>query len=190
MKTTRLVQKTIKAILMIGQIFLVFVLESCKEGTPTSTTTEAIITTHQGHNLLYDLDGDGKNDYKFSYSFWTTATIPPSTGSGIVVECLDSNQVQNSPITNTKPIKDSVQISDTCGWKLYSGSLASSSNDSPWSGAFVGIAPQNLGVRLNRKGLYYYGWIKLSVTNDGNLTIVNHACQTKSNTPILAGIHP
>ncbi len=146
-----------------------------------------ILTARPLQDLLFDLNADNRMDYLFHYTGWTTRTIPPSYGFVIYVESLDSNQVQNSQLLGTLALIDGTPISDTSGWNRSSGTLAWSSNGSPWSGTFVTSSPRNLGLRLAQHGVYYYGWVKLCIADDGTLSIFDYAVKGTGNSPIPAG---
>ena len=179
-------------VLLESLLFLLFI-ESCKNDAPTEANNNSTFagTSVSLQDKSLDLDGDGKIDYLFEYYGAETATIPPSRWEGVYVYCLDSNQVQNSLVTGTTPLRDSVLISDSSGWNSYSESLGGAGNNiSFWSGSFVGSDPENLGIRLSRQGLYYYGWVKLSIAKNGSLSIVDSAYNITANKPILAGVHP
>jgi hypothetical protein len=183
--------KNSEMLVFLGSILLLLSLESCNRETPTEQKDNSLSGTVSLHDQYLDLDGNGKIDYRFAYYAWTTNSYPnPDHGMGVEVDCIDSNQVQNSPLTGTQPMKDSVLISDTSGWNRYSEGLAGSSNFTYWSGPFVKDTSQNLGLRLYRQGLYYYGWVKLSITHDGKLWFLDSAYSSIANKPILAGVHP
>jgi hypothetical protein len=186
-------RKITKILLLTASFLCLLPSVSCEKNSPTQSAlpeSYPLFTTHPWHNLLFDADSDGTNDYSFSYTGWVSATIPPSRWDGLVVECLDSNQVQNSPTTDTTPIENGVQISDTTGWNYYSSALAGSRDAVTWSGPFVRSIPQNLGIRLRQGASFCYGWVKLSVASDGTLKIFDYACRRSANAPILAGVHP
>jgi hypothetical protein len=179
--------------LAITSLFSLLLIASCKQASQTGpesvTTTKPILTTTPLHNLNFDLDGDAKSDYLFEFTGWYTATIPPSYAWVLFVNALDSNQVQNSSLRGTLPIGEYVPISDTSGWNHYSQGLAASVNGSPWTGRFVKTTAQILGFRLSRQGSYYYGWVTLSIEDDGSLSIFDFAISKSADTPIRAGIH-
>ena len=84
---------------------------------------------------------------------------------------------------------DGTLINSSSGWNSHSGSLGSSSSFGNWVGDFVGTEAHNIGLRLNRDGLYYYGWVKIIIEDDGKLEIISYAYKLTANKPIIAGVH-
>ena len=185
--------KIVTVLLLIPIFFCAFFVLSCHKESPTDTRMLApypLFTAHFGKYLYLDVDSDSMNDYLFSYNFGTTNSIPPTTWDYLYIGGLDSNQVQYSRATGTTPMEDGLQICDTSGWRNSSAALAVSYDDSTWSGSFVRITPRYLAVRISHNGLFHYGWIKLAISTNGDLSIFDYACQKPPGIPILAGVHP
>jgi hypothetical protein len=187
--------------LFISSLIVILFHQACKKQPPIAPNAIAsdtyyskssdTISTYQDYG--FDLDGDGKVDYMFKYYYSTTTTIPPHDGAAIGVECADSNQIQYSSANReTKPILDSTMICDSTGWYWHSGVLGTAADQSMihWVGNFVGTEPRNIGLRLNREGLHYYGWVKVLIADDGKLQIASYAYKLSANKPIMAGVHP
>ena len=188
---------------LLTVFFLILFIQTCKKDSPTELNTDnsdtyyskSSDTTSTYENYYFDIDKDGKTDYIFHHSYMITQTIPPASIESIYIKCLDSNQVNySSAKRETRPILDSIMIDDSIGWNIHSGVLGESSttytNNANWLGYFVGIEPHNIGLRLNRQGSYYYGWVKALIMDDGKLKILNYAYKLTANRSIMAGIHP
>ncbi len=194
--------RTARITLLLSSILILMLCDqTCKNGSPTGLRSippdtyysKSSDSTSTYEDYYFDLDRDGKTDYMFKHSYWTTNTIPAGGGAAIYVACADSNQIQySSADRTTRPISDSIMICDSTGWNSHSGALAT--NGDPlftyWAGYFVGTEPRNIGLRLDRQGLYYYGWVKLLIADDGKLQIFSYAYKLTPNKPIMAGVHP
>ncbi len=185
-----------KAITAFIPVLIVASLASCKKETTVSPVIDMRLLPNESRPI--DLDGNGLVDFTFAYIGYQTHDYPPSAASWMLnVRPHNGNQVQYKHPEGTIPLQDSTLIDGSIGWTEYGTTLASVSWRSStgwassWSGIWIGVGERSLGVRLRKEGLYYYGWVKLSIgSRTGLLTISDSAYQSLPNTGILAGIHP
>ncbi len=173
-----------------GSIVLTLLLfiGSCENDNPINQNDNEIISNTNLNDRNVDINGDNKIDYQFLYFSGTTSS---SSWVGLYVHCLDSNEVQNSPIKGTLPIEENGIIADSCGWDINSESIAgATSNSSYWSGPFVSDSSKYLGIRLYKEGKYYYGYLKILISHKGVLSILDSAYSTTANQQIHAGVRP
>ena len=182
--------KTNNILLGSTVLMLLLFVGSCKNDNLISQNNNEVIQNTNSHfnDRNVDVNGDNKIDYQFLYFAGETGS---SSWTGLYVHCLDSNEVQNSSISGTLPIENNGVISDTSGWSVNSESIAGAANNSSyWSGPFVGDSSKFLGIRLYNEGKYYYGYLKISITHNGALSIIDSAYSKVANQQIHAGDNP
>lgn len=148
-------------------------------------------------DISLDLNNDSLIDFIFNYKYLQTEDYP-SSGMSIVLEVrsCDSNQILYSVQGNTSPLRDSVSIDKSAFWIEYAISLAyinwhqHDGWDSLWSGMWIGDEGQNLGFRIKKQGSFFYGWAKILINATyGQINLVDYACQSQPDLPILTGVH-
>ncbi len=159
----------------------------------------------------WDVNGDGINDFTFTYRFPNTATgsgviwqanMNPFTGSsatngvlgyqGAFVRYAEAFTLGTSfgptPPTNTPVVSFSTATQVTLGSRYLSGSVPSF-----YGGFATGPTPPGtqayVGFRFSIGGQTNFGWLLLSV-NAGSIDFVSAAYETTPNTAIVAGAVP
>lgn len=158
----------------------------------------------EGGLMLIDIDDDGTNDFKFTvYSYsgaFTYSSIEISYGVKVAVanalvdnELVGTLQSTMGYTFNYLPILDEgAEINSAQNFVTGTGSLAVSVTlfGSPYYtfGNWTGAEMAFMGFRLVDGENYNYGWMRLSVSDDGSsITLHDYAYQTNAGQSITAG---
>jgi hypothetical protein len=134
-----------------------------------------------------DLNNDSSYDFYLEVELFNTIETSPrlirSHRSNIFG--YGSNKINPGPFTAGDPISSSLNYLE---WSAFYGWV-------PEYGGFIGnwaiqkIKPENsayIGLKLEKNGLYYYGWIELK-TDGRFIEILSYAVETSASVPIDAG---
>ncbi len=168
------------------------------EGSVVVTKTN--ITVGFGSQISIDINKDGINDFtiagegaNYDHSFYATFAIQPLTGGKVVggkrgpLGPYASALVKGANIGPSAHFSSSVARSQITIERLL-GEASASTHES-FYGEWPGINDRYLGVKFLIKGATHYGWIRMSVSEQQEIsgTITEYAYETVTNKKIGAG---
>ncbi len=155
-----------------------------------------------------DLNNDGINDIEISlnkfssfgsyssyyYQFKTYSVEADGLNSANVNAVFNSNYTiyEAAALSRSSSINSSLNTWNNYAYvggsfsSVYSGPSYSSSSSAVF-GQFAGNGDKYLGVRFNIGTSVHYGWVRLDMATNFDITIKDFAFDTTANAPILAG---
>lgn len=137
-------------------------------------------------NTTFDVDENGRNDLEFSFviiskgnDVWFTLNTDDSVDVWIDTEKF---------LTGVKRIEPNVVIDADKNWKTDSNIPIAYLTTGAAEGGWPGSVDKYMAFRLKKNGLYYYGWLQMSLDSKlNNFTVTRYAFQNTPNTAITTG---
>ncbi|MCA6078853.1 hypothetical protein [Fulvivirga sedimenti] len=183
--------------LIIAILFFVAmtVAPNAENSTTIATDNIAHFTVNEnfafGDNYLLDIDRDGKSDFSF-----TTASI---YNEGAVYNKYMIHALQNHEILNAAEHAAVLENNEVIGtdmdasihWTSGAGQIIEqiiTNEGTNWFGTWSGGRSQYVGIKVNKNGNAYYGWVEIIVDPATEQAyVVDYAINRTPNTSISAG---